>query len=255
MNTPYRHDIVNEDLTLIQNTKGLTYGTDAYLLAAYMCELHVKTAVEFGGGTGIISLLTATKRRADKIVCCEIQPEFCRLIGENAAANGLSDRIEPLSCDVRELRAATLGYEADAVFTNPPYMKAESGKRNEADEKYLARHEVCGTIYDFCAAADRVLKFGGKFFVVWRPDRLADLMDAMRRSHLEPKRMTFVHADTATPPSMVLVEAKKGAAPSLILTKPLILYTAPASGNAPRVYTEDARRIYEDCSFTQFFKS
>lgn len=255
MNTPYRHDIVNEDLTLIQNTKGLTYGTDAYLLAAYMCELHAKTAVEFGGGTGIISLLTATKRRADKIVCCEIQPEFCRLIGENAAANGLSNRIEPLSCDVRELRAATLGYEADAVFTNPPYMKAESGKRNEADEKYLARHEVCGTIYDFCAAADRVLKFGGKFFVVWRPDRLADLMDAMRRSHLEPKRMTFVHADTATPPSMVLVEAKKGAAPSLILTKPLILYTAPASGNAPRVYTEDARRIYEDCSFTQFFKS
>lgn len=255
MSTPYRHDTVNEDLTLIQNTKGLTYGTDAYLLAAYMSELHAKTAVEFGGGTGIISLLTATKKRSEKIVCCEIQPEFCRLIEENTKANGLDGCIRTLSTDVRELRAATLGFEVDAVFTNPPYMKAESGKRNEADEKYIARHEVCGTIYDFCAAADRVLKFGGRFYVVWRPDRLADLMDAMRKNHLEPKRMTFVHADTATPPSMVLIEAKKGAAPSLILTKPLILYKAPANGAAPRVYTEDAARIYEDCSFTQFFQS
>ena len=66
--------------------------------------------------------------------------------------------------------------------------------------------------------------------------------------------MTFVHADAATPPSMVLVEAKKGASPSLILTKPLILYTAPAKGAEPRVYTEDAERIYENCSFTQFFQ-
>lgn len=249
----YRHDTVNEDLKLIQNTKGLTYGTDAYLLAAYMSGLHAGAAVELGGGTGIISLLVATKKRAEQIVCCEIQPEFCRLIEENARINSLSDRISALSCDVRELRASTLGFEADAVFANPPYMKTESGKRNEADEKYIARHEVYGTIYDFCAAADRVLKFGGKFFCVWRPDRLADLMDAMRSHHLEPKRMTLVHADTGTPPSMVLVEAKKGAAPSLILTKPLILYTKTATAGTPRVYTQDAARIYEDCSFSHFF--
>ena len=254
MSNPYRQDTVNEDLTLTQNVKGLTYGTDAYLLAAYMSELRVGTAVEFGGGTGIISLLTAIKRRAEKIICCEIQSDFCRLIDENATANSLSDRVSSLACDVRELRPATLGFEADAVFTNPPYMKVESGKRNEADEKYIARHEVCGTIYDFCAAARRILKFGGKFYCVWRPDRLADLMDAMRQNQLEPKRMTFVHADTATPPSMVLIEAKKGAAPSLILTKPLILYTAPADGTAKRIYTEDAARIYETCSFSQFFQ-
>lgn len=255
MNNPYRHDTVNEDLKLIQNIKGLTYGTDAYLLAAYMSELHAAKAVELGGGTGIISFLAAVKRRAEQIVCCEIQPDFCRLIEKNAAVNSLSDRVRALACDVRELRPSTLGFEADAVFTNPPYMKVDSGKRNENDEKYIARHEVCGTVYDFCAAAERILKFGGKFFCVWRPDRLADLMDALRGHHLEPKRMTFVHADTGTPPSMVLVEAKKGASPSLILTKPLILYSAPANGNEPRSYTEDAARIYEDCSFTQFFKS
>lgn len=254
MNHLYRTDTVNEDIRLIQNTGGLTYGTDAYLLAAYMSELHAENAVEFGGGTGIISLLIATKKRAKRIVCCEVQPSFCQLIGQNAERNGLSHCVYPWQGDVRTLRASDLGFEADAVFSNPPYMKTDSGKRNESDEKYIARHEVCGTVYDFCAAAERVLKFGGKFFCVWRPDRLIDLVDAMRRSHLEPKRMTFVHADTETPPSMVLVEAKKGAAPSLILTKPLILYGTPANGNEPRVFTEDAARIYKDCSFSQFFK-
>lgn len=254
MNNLHRHDTVNEDLKLIQNIKGLTYGTDAYLLAAYMSELHAETAVEFGGGTGIISLLTAVKNRAKRIVCCEIQPEFCRLIEENACLNALDHRILSKEGDIRALRATDLGFEADAVFTNPPYMKTDSGKRNQADEKYIARHEVCGTIYDFCAAADRILKFGGKFFCVWRPDRLADLMDAMRKNHLEPKKMTLVHADVQTPPSMVLVEAKKGASPSLTLTRPLILYNEPASGTAPRAYTEDAAKIYENCSFTEFFK-
>ena len=132
-------------------------------------------------------------------------------------------------------------------------MKADSGKRNTSEAKYIARHEVFGGIYDFCRAADRLLKYGGKFFCVWRPDRLADLMDAMRQNHLEPKRMTFVHADTDATPSSVLVEAKKGAAPSLILTPPLILYL-PAEGKNTRTLTEDAADIYQNCSFSNFFK-
>lgn len=248
-----RLDEVNEDLRLIQMRDGLTFGTDAYLLAAYMSEARVKNAVELGGGTGIISLLTATKGRAENIVCAEVQTEFCDLIHRNAALNGLDNKITARHADIRELSPADLGFEADAVFTNPPYMKTNSGKRNESDAKYIARHEVFGGIYDFCRAADRLLKYGGKFFCVWRPDRLSDLMDAMRQNHLEPKRMTFVHADTDSIPSAVLVEAKKGASPSLILTPPLILYRA-ADAQGKREFTDDAVDIYRDCSFSNFFK-
>ena len=259
MNQPFtlsdreRLDEVNENLKLIQARDGLTFGTDAYLLAAYMSELHAKNAVEFGGGTGIISLLTATHNRAEHITCVEIQKDFCELIERNAALNQLDRHIHALHTDIRDLSPSTLGFEADAVFTNPPYMRTDTGKRNESDAKYIARHEVFGGIYDFCRAADRVLKFGGKFFCVWRPDRLADLMDAMRRNHLEPKRMTFVHADTNTSPSSVLIEAKKGAAPSLILTPPLILHLPAKSGERARRLTEDAEDIYRSCSFSNFF--
>ena len=127
-------------------------------------------------------------------------------------------------------------------------MKTTSGKRNEADEKYIARHEVFGDIFDFCAASARMLKFGGLFYCVYRPDRLSELMAAMRESKLEPKRMTFVHSDTESEPSMVLVEAKRGAAPSLKLTAPLILYREGASVS-PRIMSDAAQKIYDTCSF------
>ena len=249
-----RLDEVNENLKLIQMRDGLTFGTDAYLLAAYMSETRVKNAVELGGGTGIISLLVANHKRAEHIVCAEVQEDFCDLIRRNAALNGLDRTISALHTDVRDLSPATLGFEADAVFTNPPYMKTDSGKRNESDAKYIARHEVHGGIYDFCRAADKLLKYGGKFFCVWRPDRLSDLMDAMRQNHLEPKRMTFVHADIDATPSSVLVEAKKGAAPSLILTPPLILHCGARGNAGQRPLSDDATDIYRDCSFSNFFK-
>ena len=78
----------------------------------------------------------------------------------------------------------TVGGEVGLVISNPPYMKCTSGKRNESDEKYIARHEVCGSITDFCACATRLLKHGGKFVCVWRPDRLTDLLSAMHEHRL-----------------------------------------------------------------------
>ena len=201
-----RIDEVNESLKLIQKTDGLTFGTDAYLLAAYTysCSGH---AAELGGGTGIVSLLAASRRRFEHITVAEIQEDYAELIRRNIALNSLGERVGVICKDIRNLKPADIGREVDAVFSNPPYMKTQSGKRNENDGKYIARHEVFGGIDDFCAAACRLLKFGGKFFVVYRPDRLIDLIDALRSNKLEPKKMTFVQADTKTSPSMVLIEA------------------------------------------------
>jgi tRNA1Val (adenine37-N6)-methyltransferase len=128
-------------------------------------------------------------------------------------------------------------------------MKCTSGKRNESDEKYIARHEVCGNIADFCASASRLLKHGGKFVCVWRPDRLTDLLSAMHDARLEPKRMTFVHADAESEPCSVLIEAIKGGAPSVRVSKPLILYEAHTEGEKARRLTPTAKKIYNTCSF------
>ena len=249
-----RLDNINEDLTIIQKKQGLTFGSDTYLLSAFIKEQKYGRAADLGSGTGIASLLCMAKGKFSHIYAVEIQESFCGLIKRNAAINGFDGNITAINSDVRWISPAMTDGELDAVFSNPPYMKVGSGRRNEADEKYIARHEVFGGIYDFCSAAGRLLKFGGRFYVVYRPDRLSELMDALHCAKLEPKRMTFVHADTATPPSAVLIEAKKGASPSLTLTRPLIIHKNENTDSSARPMTDDAEMIYNTCSFDQFNK-
>ena len=244
-----RFDMVNEQIRLIQKKQGLTFGTDAFLLAAFVKSAPKVHVVDLGSGTGILPLLLLTKEKVHRATAVEVQPAFADLIARNVALNGFSDRISPLCADVRDLRPEAVGGEVGLVISNPPYMKCTSGKRNESDEKYIARHEVCGNINDFCACAARLLKHGGKFVCIWRPDRLTDLLSAMHSSRLEPKRMTFVHADTESEPCSVLIEAVKGGAPSVRISKPLILYDAQTKGEKVRRLTTEAQKIYNTCSF------
>ena len=246
-----RLDEVNESIRLLQKKNGLTFGTDAYLLAAYMYSHCGGTAVELGGGTGIISLLAASKKRFEKISIVEIQEEYAELIKRNIKINNLCDRLDVCCKDVRDLKAVDFGNEADAVFSNPPYMKTDSGKRNECDGKYIARHEVFGGIDDFCACANRLLKHGGKFYTVWRPDRLADLVCALRQHHLEVKQLVFVHATPQSQPSVVLVQSTKGAAAGNTVFRPLFLHDS-AEDAKNNVLSTDAAAIYSNCSFDEF---
>ena len=246
LKTNERLDYVNDDIELIQNTDGLTFGTDALLLAGYIGGRY-QDAVELGGGTGIISMLLLARGKVNRINCVEIQEEFAELINRNAEHNGFADRLNAICSDVREYRPEK---ECELVFTNPPYMKTTSGKSNLDDKKNIARHEVAGSIYDFCLYGSKMLKFGGTFAAVYRPDRLIDLIDAMRKSALEPKRITFVHANEKSEPSMVLVEAKKGGKCGLRLTRPLLIY----KNTDNKEYSEEMNFIMEYGSFPKAYK-
>ena len=241
-----RLDYVNDDIELIQNTEGLTFGTDALLLAGYIDGKH-KSGIELGGGPGIISMLLLARDKATNIKCLEIQEEYAELIERNAEHNGLSERLIAICADVRDYAPDK---ECELVFSNPPYMKVDSGRANLSDKKNIARHEVAGTICDFCQNGARMLKYGGTFAVVYRCDRLIDLIDAMRAAKLEPKRMTYVHANTESAPSMVLIEAKKNGRPSIKVTKPLIIYTDTTN----KSYTEDMSYIMENGVFPKEYK-
>ena len=215
-----RCDEVNDSLKLIQKTEGLTFGTDALLLAGYI-KGKFKSGLEIGSGSGIITMLLLTRGKLLSADCVEVQEEYATLTRRNAELNGLSDKIRVICGDVRELHHAG---EYDLVYTNPPYMKADSGEGCREGAKHIARHEVHGTIGEFCTAAAGLLRFGGTFAVVYRPDRLTDLLFEMRRAGLEPKSITFVHATTEKEASMVLILAKRGGNSGAVLTKPLIIY-------------------------------
>ncbi len=217
-----RLDEVNDKLRLIQKTDGLTFGTDALLLAAFVAK-EGKRALELGGGSGIISLLLATRERFASIDCLEIQASYADLIARNASLNGLDGCVRAISADARDFPARSEFGSYDAVFSNPPYMTVNSGAECESNAKEIARHEHFGGIADFAKTAARALKYGGAFYAVFLPERLADLITACREERLEPKRVCFVSARADLSPSMVLLEARRGGKAGLFVTPPLIL--------------------------------
>ncbi len=241
-----RIDYVNDRLSLIQKEGGLTFGTDALLLAGY-ADGKYKSGLELGAGSGIISMLLLTRDKLLKATLVEVQKEYAELSARNAELNKLNDRITVYSTDLREFAGSG---EYDLIYTNPPYMTTKSGKLNESAKKNIARHEVFGDIYDFCSSGARLLRYGGTFLAVYRTDRLVDLLDAMRKSAIEPKRLTFVHANQESVPSMVLVEGKRGGKSGLRVTKPLFIYSDCDNNR----YSSDMEYIMENGSFPNKFR-
>ncbi len=246
-----RLDAINENLRLIQKIGGLTFGTDAYLLSAFAKAMPASSVVDLGSGTGVASLLCLSRGKYSRAHAVEIQHAFCDLIERNAALNGMEDRIEVLEKDVRELTQADIGGTVSAVISNPPYMVNGAGLSSATDEMQIARRECNGTIRDFCAAAARLLSTGGNFYTVFRPDRLPELISALRDVKLEPKRMVTVYPDAESRPCLVLIESKKDAAPSLLYAPPLVIYRSPTE----RVYTNTMARVYNTFSLEFLFST
>ena len=244
LNDNERIDKVNDGITIIQRTDGLTYGTDALLLASYINSKN-KKCIEFGTGTGIISLLMLQREKARRIYGIENQEDFATITQKNASINSFDTQLTVINKDVRNVKQSDIDGEADIIFTNPPYMKKDAGISSATDKKNIARREIYGEIFDFCQAAKKLLKFGGKFYCVYRPDRLAELIYSLKSNTLEPKRMTFIHPHTDSAPSLVLVEARLGGGEELNITRPLIIYTDPSHTK----YTDDMTYIYENGIF------
>lgn len=256
-----RLDVINENLSLIQKENGLTFGTDAYLLSAFV-SAKGKTAADLGAGTGVASLLCLTKGKAARIFSVEIQEDFAELCRRNAELNSLTEKLTPITKDVRSLCAADTGGEVDFVVSNPPYMSAGSGKGNDSDAKNIARREIFGGIDDFCAAAGRILKYGGDFYTVYRPERLCELISALRGNSLEPKVLVTVYPKKNSSPCLVLVRSRKCGKPGLLMAPPLVIYrdknTEPdysiPLGEKDLGYTKDFARIYTDFSLEHLFE-
>lgn len=245
-------EIINENIILYQNEGSLAYGTDAYLLSAYMRRQTKERACEFGAGSGVISLLAAARGNFSHITALEIQQNIADIAARNVEINGFSEKIDVVCLDIRETGAEMNG-AFGVVFSNPPYMTASSGRLCKNDADSASRHELSGGIDDFAAAASKLLKYGGLFYAVYRPDRLAELLFACKLHGLEPKRMTLVYPTEHHVPCLVLLEAKKNGAPGIFVTKPLMIYqSGKPQTNAN--YTDDMKYIYENGAFHELYQ-
>ena len=243
---------INDNIALFQNEGSLAYGTDAYLLSAYVRRQAKEKACEFGAGSGVISLLLAARNKFSHITAIEIQEKIAEIAVKNVETNGFSEKIHVLCRDVRELESSLNG-AFGVVFSNPPYMTTASGKLNINEADSMSRHEVNGTIRDFCASASKLLKYGGLFYAVYRPDRLSELLYACKSNQLEPKRMTLVYPTVNHAPCLMLLEAKKNGAEGMMVTKPLIIYKEGLPQTNEN-YTDDMNYIYQNGAFHELYQ-
>lgn len=235
-----RLDDLQNGYFIIQNTKNFCYGIDAVLLAGFARVKPGERVLDMGTGTGIIPILLKAKTPGEHFTGLEIQEESAQMARRSVVYNGLEKDIEIRTGDIREA-AAIFGRASFSVVTcNPPYMTGSHGLVNPHLPKAIARHEVLCTLEDVISQAAQVLEPRGRFYMVHRPFRLAEIMGLMMKYQLEPKRMRLVYPYVDKEPNMVLIEGLLGGNPRITVEKPLIVYERAG------VYTDEIREIYGD---------
>jgi len=232
-------DLQCRGLKIIQNKKWFCFGMDAVLLTNYCDIKNNSKVVDLGTGTGIIPILLSGKRNYSKAYGVEIQPEVAEMAERSVKLNNLQGKIEILNIDLKNALDYLETNSFDAVISNPPYKLYNSGIINPEDKKAISRHEIKSTLEDVICIASQLLKQYGRFYMVHRPDRLADIMCLLRKYRLEPKQIRFIHPRAAAKPNMILIRASKNGNPELKFDPPLYIYDD--EGN----YTEDVYEMYQ----------
>ena len=233
-------DLQINNLKIIQNTDGFCFGIDSVILSSFVEKTRKKeVVVDLGTGTGIISFLLSVKIQPRKIYGVEIQEEVADMVKRSIQLNNLEDKFEVINCNIKNIEKYIEKSTVDIVVTNPPYKKDNTGGKNVNEKKLISRHEISANIYDFVNATSKVLKDKGTLYMVHRPERLAEIIVALKQYKMEPKIIRFVYSKKESDSSkLVLIKAVKNGGEFLKIEKPLFIYDE--DGN----YTQEILDIY-----------
>lgn len=231
-------DLHRNGYMLIQDPKRFCFGIDAVLLSGFARAEKGSKVLDLGTGTGVIPILMEAKNEDAHFTALEIQEESAEMASRSVALNGLEEKIDIVCGDIKEADKLFKAASFDVITTNPPYMNDGGGIKNDYGPKTIARHEVLCSLDDIARVSSKLLKFGGKLFMVHRPHRLTDIMCTLREHKLEPKVIRFVHSYVDKEPTMVLVEAMRSGKPMVKVMPPLIVYGSDGK------YTDEINEIY-----------
>lgn len=223
---------------IIQNPERFCFGMDAVLLSGFARAKKQERCLDLGCGNGIIPILMEAKTEGKHFTGLEIQPESADMARRSVALNGLQDRIDIVEGDIKDASKIFGASSFHVVTTNPPYMTAQHGLTNVYEAKTIARHEVLCNLEDIIRESARLLMSGGRFYMVHRPFRLAEIISLMVQYRMEPKRMRLVYPYVDREPNMVLIEGLRGGKSRMTVEKPLIVYKEPGK------YTDEIYDVY-----------
>ena len=231
-------DLERNNLKIIQDPSRFCFGMDAVLLSGFAHVKPGETVIDLGTGNGIIPILLYGKTEGKHFTGLEIQSENVEMAQRSVQYNKIGDAVDIVEgdlCRATEIFGKSI---CDVVTSNPPYMLGNHGLVNPDSAKAVARHEVLCTLDDVVRESAGLLRPNGRFYMVHRPFRLAEIFERLNYYRLEPKRMRLVYPFIDKEPNMVLIEAVRGGNPRLTVEKPLIVYKEQG------VYTDEIIEIY-----------
>ena len=212
--------------------------TDSVLLADFVNIGARKRGIDLGCGSSILPLLLLQKSAALHMTGLEINPEVARIARRNIESNALDGRCGIVTGDIRRCRELFTTGQFELVVSNPPYFAAGSGKQSPDAGRAAARGETLCSLEDICRAAAYLCRTGGAFCLVHRAERLADILCLLRETGFEAKRLRTVSHSAEKEPSLVLIEARRGAAAGLKIMPPLFICGSDGRESA------EIKRIY-----------
>lgn len=230
-------DLEINGLKLIQNKNGYCFTSDSVLLANSVRARKTDKILDIGAGSGIISILLAGKKDYPFVTALEIQKSMAELAVRNVEINGLSDKIVVINDRLQDFAKNVPAESFDVIVTNPPYKKPNAGEMDKNESRAISKYEIALSFDELIENAKRLLKFGGKFYMVHRADRMAECIHKLKRNNIEPKVLTLVYPKAEKSPDVVIYECVKGAAEGVKINT-LIVYDENGE------YTEVARKMY-----------
>jgi len=226
-------------LNIHQPLSGYRFSMEPVLLSSYVDLKSPGKIADFGAGSGVMGLLLAMRFKNARVMLVERQKSLFDLCERNIEENGLTGRVEALRLDIRKMRSELSAL--DAVVSNPPFRKTGTGRISARGEGQCAsaRHEGDLTLEELCASVARALRGRGRFYIVYHPERLVELVDSLRAARLEPKRMRFVHGRLGLEAKVLLLEAVRDGKPGMKVEPPLYIYREGSDD-----YTEETSAMY-----------
>lgn len=203
-------DLQINGLKLIQDAEKYCFTSDAVLLANTVTVNKKSKVLDIGTGSGIIAVLLAGKKNAAHVTAVEIQPDMADIAERNVKLNNLDDKITVLNVAAQKLPDIMPVECFDVVVSNPPYKKIDAGEMDTNVCRAIGKYEIKLTLKELINTAARMVKYGGKFYLIHRADRLAECIYEMKLNKLEPKKMWLIRPRADKAADTVIFECIKG---------------------------------------------
>ncbi len=227
------------NMIIYQDNDYFLFSLDSVLLANFVTlKLTDKKIIDLCSGNGPVPMLMSFRTKA-RIFGVEIQKYIYDMGLQSIKENKLDKQITFVNQDVKTLNTEYSAESFDVVTCNPPYFKYQKDSLiNENEGKSIARHEVLITLDEIIKEGSYLLKNGGTFAMVHRPERLIEIIDLMHKYNIEPKKMQLCYPKIGKPANMLLIEGIKNGKQGLKILEPLIIHNL--DGN----YTDVIKKMF-----------